>query len=179
MKTMKATENKFSNFLSKGKYYLGLIFIIVIILIWHFGKIYFLEKSTEKERIGMINKYEMRLDSLNAVNMQLTSKVFSWAIRGELIRGNKDQINQYFNEFIKTPGILKLQFINSANSKIEISTDKKDEGLRNVDYINLMDQEILTSVSDIKIITPIAGMNKQIGVFILEANKLGNNLKED
>lgn len=173
------TSNDQPSFLSRSKYYLGLIIIIIGILIWHFSKIYFIERNTEKEKNEIITKYEVKLDSLNASQMQQTAKVFSWAIRSELIRGNKDQINQYFNEYIKTPGILKLQLINSEDSKIEISTDKKDEGVHNVNYININEQKIISGSPELKIVTPISGMNKQIGVFIMESKKLENNLKKN
>jgi len=171
---MKTTNNNLLHFLNKSKYYLGLILIIMIILIWNYSKIHFLEKRTEKEKLEIITNYEIKLDSLNAAQMQLIAKTFSWAIRSELIRGNKDQINQFFNEFVKTPGIIKLQLINSENSVIEISTNKKDEGLRNIDYINIKGQETISGLPELKIVTPISDMNKQIGVFILEANKLEN-----
>jgi len=109
---------------------------------------------------------------LNTVDMQLVAKTFSWAIRGEFLRGNKDLINQFFNEFVKTPGIIKLQLINSESSVIEISTDKKDEGSRNVDYNNIKEQKTISGLSKMKVVTPISGLNKQIAVFIFEANKL-------
>lgn len=167
---MEPTNNT-PTFFSRSKYYLALILVIIIIVIWHYSTIYFMEKNTEKEKLTMTTNFGIKLDSLKAAQMEMTAKTFSWAIRSELIRGNKDQINQFFNEFIKTPGIMKLQFINSENSKIEISTDKKDEGTRNVDYSNLNDQKIIAGVPELTIVTPISGMNKQIGVFILEAKK--------
>ncbi len=172
---MKTTDGKPKNFLNRSKYYLGLILIIIIILIWHFSKVYFLEKNTEKEKLEMVTKYEIKLDSLNAKHLQLTAKTLSWAVRSELIRGNTDQINQFFNEFIKTPGIAKLQLINSANSLIDISTDEKDVGIQNIDYINLKSQETILEKSKLKIVTPISGMNKQIAVFILDAYNLKDN----
>ncbi len=169
---MTTTDNRFLHILFRAKYYLGLIIAIIIILIWHFFKIDSLEKSTETERLGIINRYEIKLDSLNEANLQQTAKTFSRAIRGELLRGNKEQINQYFNEFIKTPGIIKLQLINTENSVIEISTDKKYEGTKNVDYVNIKGQEIVTGLQELRIVTPISNMNNFIGIFILEANKM-------
>jgi len=168
---MKSADNKSEHFFHRSKYYLVLIVIIISVLLWNYWKIYFLERKMEKEKIGIITSYEMRLDSLNAVQMQLTAKTFSWAIRSELLRGNKDQINQYFNEFIKTNGIVKLQLITTENSRVEISTDKKDEGTQNVDYINIKDQKVISGLPQLRIATPISNMNKQIAVFILEANK--------
>ncbi len=173
---MKTLDFKPKNFLNRNKYYLALVLILSITVIWHFCQIYLLEKNAEKEKLGVINKYEMKLDSLNIANLQLTAKSFSWAVRSELLRGNTDQINQYFNEFVKTPGILKLQFINSENSVIEISTDKKDEGLINMEYTNIKDQETLVELSELKIISPISGMNKQIGILILEVAKTKSDL---
>jgi len=171
---MTSTDNKLLHFFNKAKYYLGLILIIIILLIWHYSKIYFIEKSTEKDKLVVLNSYEIKLDSLNTVRLQLTAKAFSWVIRSELLRNNRDQINQYFNEFIKTPGILKLQLINTENSVIEISTDKKDEGTQNTVYNNIRDQKTITDLTQLKIVTPIMGMNKQIGIFIFEANKSDN-----
>lgn len=168
---MKTTNNKLLHFLNKQKYYLTLILIIAILFIWNNSKIRSLEKKSEQEKLEIVDNYKMKLDSLNAANMQLVAKTFSWAIRSELTRGNKDQINQLFNELIKTPGIIKLQLINPAKSVIEISTNKKDEGLRNVDYVNIKGQETISGLSDLKIVTPISGLNNQIGVFILEVNK--------
>jgi hypothetical protein len=171
---MKTTDIKPTHFLNKAKYYLGLILIIIILLVWHYSAMHLLEKNTEKEKLEIISKYELKLDSLNAIHLQLTAKTFSWAIRSELIRGNTDQINQFFNEFIKTPGILKLQLINTENSVIEISTDEKDVGTNTADYVNIKGQETILETSELKIVTPISGMNKQIGVFILVANNLNN-----
>lgn len=160
------------HFINRAKYYLGLILIIIIILIWGYSKIYFLKKSYKEERHGLITNYETKIDNINVTNMQLTAKAFSWAIRSELIRENNDQISQFFDEFIKTPGILKLQLINTENSTIEISTDKKDVGLPNTDYIDIKKQETISGFSEMRIITPISGMNNQIGIFILDANKI-------
>jgi len=176
---MNETDHKSKSLLSRSKYYLGLLLIVIIILVWHFSKIYLLKKRTETEKVVIINKYEKQLDSLNVYYLQLTAKTFSWALRSELLRGNKDQINQYFNEFIKTPGIKKLMLINPENSVIDISTDKKDVGTQNFDYINLKNQEIFINVNDFKIVTPISGMNNQIGIFIIEATNISNNVNVD
>jgi flagellar biogenesis protein FliO len=48
---MKTTDDKPKHFFNRAKYYLVLILIIIIILIWHFTKLHFLEKSTEKKNL--------------------------------------------------------------------------------------------------------------------------------
>lgn len=167
---MEATDNK-PTFFSRSKYYLGLIVVIIALVIWHFSSIYFIEKNTEKEKVTMSTNFAIKVDSINATRMAMAAKTLSWAIRSELIRDNKDQINQFFDEFIKSPGIIKLQFINAENSKIEISTDKKDEGTQNGNYADLNEQKIMSGTPNLMIVTPILGMNKQLGVFVLKAKK--------
>ncbi len=167
----KPKENKMLKFLMKKKYYLGLILIIFIILIWQAIKVHNLETSFAKEKSELISSYNLKLDNLNMDRMKLTAKTFSWAIRSELIRQNKEQINQYFNEFIKTPDMIKLQLINPENSIIEIATDQKDVGVKNTDYANLKEQVITSDATEFKIVTPITGLNKKIGIFVIDVNK--------
>ncbi|MEI6091774.1 MAG: hypothetical protein WCR42_15060 [bacterium] len=167
----KQKENEIVKFLIRKKYYLGLILIIFIILICQAIKVHNLEKSFAKEKSELISSYELKLDNLNMDRMKLAAKTFSWAIRSELIRENKEQINLYFNEFIKSSDMLKLQLINPDNSIVEISTDKKDEGMTNTDYGNIKEQVITSDASSFKIVTPITGLNKKIGIFIIDVNK--------
>jgi hypothetical protein len=167
----KQKEHKIVKFLIKKKYYVGLILIIFIILIWQAIKVHNLETSYAKKKSELISSYELKLDNLNMDRMKLTAKTFSWAIRSELMRENKEQINQYFNEFIKTPDIIKLQLINPDNSTIEIATDKKDEGIKNSDYGNIKKQVINSDASEFRIVTPITGLNKKIGIFVIDVNK--------
>lgn len=167
-------ENKFVKFLLANKYYVTLIVIILIISGWALIKISLLNSDFKSEKETIIKNYELKLDSLNIDRMKLTAKTFSWAIRSELMRANKDQINQYFDEFVKAPGVLKLQLINSENSLIEISTDKKDEGISVPMLQAITEQSTVTDSTEFKIITPITGLNKQIGVFIVTMKPFKN-----
>lgn len=172
----KQKENKILKFIIAKKYYAGLIIIIFIIIVWALYKINILRNNFQNKKSEIINKYELRLDSLNTDRMQLTAKTFSWAIRSELIRENKEQINQFFNEFIKIPEIIKLQYINSENSKIEISTDKKDEGTTNLNFIKINSQIVISDSLKFTIITPITGLNKKLGVFVISISNLKKEL---
>lgn len=164
--------NKIWRYILSKIYYAGLVLIILIICLWALTKISILKNNYETDKSAIINKYELKLDSLNIDRMQLTAKTLSWALRGELIRDNKEQINQYFMEFVKNPNIGKLQFINAENSIIEISTDKKDEGTINSEYGKIDSQIISTDSIQYKIVTPITGLNKKIGFLIININNL-------
>ncbi|MDD2345208.1 MAG: hypothetical protein PHY85_03590 [Bacteroidales bacterium] len=167
-------ENKFKKFLFKHKYYLGLILIIIVVVLWALIKISILKSSFNKEKSQIITNYELKLDSLNSNRFLLTAKTFSWAIRSELLRENKDQVNQFFNDFIKNTDVIKLQLINPETSIVEISTDKKDEGVKMPINTAIEDQVVNVNPTDFQIITPISGLNNQIGIFVMKIKKLNH-----
>lgn len=107
------------------------------------------------------------MNTLNHNRIKETAKIFSWAIRGELLRENKEQINLYFNEFIKNSEVVKLQLINPETGVIETSTDKNDIGTSNVLFSKFNDQVIKQDENSFQVITPISGLNKKIAVFVM------------
>ncbi len=165
-------ENKFLKFVMKNKYYIGLVLIIFVVLAWSFIRMAVMESDFEEEKVQVISNYELKLDSLNSDRLKLTATAFSWAIRSELIRENKEQINQFFNEFIKNPEIVNLQLINSETSIVELSTDKNDIGNKVNTFNSVQEQTIVSGFIDFQIITPINGLNKKLGIFVMQVNKL-------
>lgn len=164
--------SKVWGFIKKNKYYAVLTTLLIVSIIWHFASVYFLKAKFENQKSTIEKTYQIKLDSLNTDRLQLTAKTFSWAIRSELLRNNSEQINQFFNDFIKIDAIEKLQYINVDSNIIEISTDKKDEGIEDVKYISLTEQQILQDSTSIELATPIAGLNNQIGVFVMKVKKV-------
>ena len=110
------------------------------------------------------------MDSLKVANYKLTSKVFSWAIRSEMLRNNNEQVDQFFLSFIKDPNVKKIQLINPDNAVVILSTDKKDEGQK-IDIQKIYQTDSLTVVREddiLKIYNPIMGLNKKIGLLVIE-----------
>lgn len=165
-------ENKFLKFVMKHKYYIGLVLVIIVLLAWSFVRMAVMESDFKEEKAQVISNYELKLDSLNTDRLKLTATAFSWAIRSELIRENKEQINQFFNEFIKNPEIVKLQLINSETSIVELSTDKNDIGNKVNTFNSAQEQTIVSGFTDFQIVTPINGLNKKLGIFVMQVNKL-------
>jgi hypothetical protein len=164
-------ESKFKKFVLRHKFNLSLILLALIILGWALIKIALLENEFKKEKQQITTNYELKIDSLNSERLLLTAKTFSWAIRSELLRENNEQINQYFNDFIKNPDIIKLQLINPTTSVVDLSTDKKDEGTI-APNLNLTESQIIRDdASGFYIITPISGLNSKIGIFVMQVKK--------
>lgn len=170
-------ESKILTFLKKHKFVFSLIVLIIVILLWALIKIQMVEKRSLKEKEQLVNLYELRMDSLHLSNMELTSKVFSWAIRSEMTRQNMEQVNQFFSGFVKEPNIIKVQLIDPVTGTVLLSSDKKDEGTIIEDPIILQAEKsvrIIGETGDI-IINPVMGLDTRIGVLVIEIDKISHD----
>ena len=163
-------KNTSVSLISRHKMVFSLLLVIVIIALFSFFKIWSLENNYKKDTLKMQSDYENKIDSLTMKQLMLTSNVFSWAIRGELTRENKEQVNQYFLNFIKEPGVMKVEFVDALNSKVTMSTNKKDEGTVFTDQVALMTTKTISFKNDsiLNIITPVMGLNTKLGVLVIE-----------
>ncbi|MFH1322191.1 MAG: hypothetical protein ABII90_16265 [Bacteroidota bacterium] len=62
--------------------------------------------------------------------------------------------------------------INSETSIVELSIDKKDEGIINSSFNSIEDQIMKTDSTEFYIITPISGLDKKMEVFVMQIKNL-------
>lgn len=149
-----------------------LLLLLIAMFIWSRIQISNLKSDFDQQKTEITNNYELKMDSLNIAGMELTAKTFSWAVRSELQRENKEQVELFFYDFIKSSQIEKLQYVNADNSTIELSTNKKEEGLIATSSFYKTNNQLTESDStSFKIATPIMGLNKKLGVVVIEVNK--------
>lgn len=165
-------KNKSGSFILRHKMVFTLVIIILVISLWSIIKISLMEHRFKKETLKLKSDYENRIDSLTTKQIMLSSRVFLWAIRSELTRENKEQVNQFFVSFIKEPGVRKVEFVNAPDSKVLISTDKKDEGTVYTNQIVLMTNEAINFKNDsiLTVVTPVMGLNNKLGALVIEYN---------
>ena len=165
-------ENKLIKFIEKNNTAFTLSLVIFIVIVWALIKMNNMQKTARVEKQQLTKEYESRLDNLSISSMELTARVFSWAIRGEMIRQNLDQVNQYFTSFIREPDIVKIQLIDPSSGKIILSTDKKDEGIVIEETLILQAERTFHIPGDqhVKIISPVMGLSARIGVLVIEYN---------
>ena len=162
----------FKSLVLRNKFSVFLLIVLIIVISWGLIKIQMLNNSFSKEKTEIVQNYELKIDSISINRMQLTAKIFTWAVRGELMRENEEQINQYFLDFIKMPQITKLQCIRSADSIIFLSTDKKDEGqIASPELVQINEQTTQSDSTSFRIATPIMGLTNKLGVFVMEVKK--------
>ncbi|MFO8146305.1 MAG: hypothetical protein ACQEWG_14545 [Bacteroidota bacterium] len=178
------TNNKFLDFLKKNIVAVLLALILIIVLIWYSVKVSSIEEQyeeektelvtkSENERSALITKYESEKDSLQISNLESSSKIFSWAVRSELMRNNTENLNQLINAFVKESNADLVQLIDPETNIISLSSDKKFEGMeydQKLDYA-LTEQQTLMEETGIKIITPVMGLNSALGILIVEIDK--------
>lgn len=143
-----------------------LVFFLLLVLLvgagWMAIKFFALKRSYEKQQELITKQFA-----------EETSKVFSWAVRAELLRDNREQVNQFFMNLIKEPGFKKIQLVDVANSKVLISTDKKDEGTAVADTSILNANQPRQFVNDdiMRSIVPVMGLDTRIGVLVIDRSK--------
>ncbi len=163
-------EGKILAFVKKHWFVFFLVAVIIIILLWAVIKIQIIEKRSATEKEQLVSLYEQRMDSLHLSNMELTSKVFSWAIRSEMTRQNMEQVNQFFSAFVKELNIRKVQLIDPVTAKVLLSSDKKDEGATIEDALILQAENTfhVNGETGDKIISPVMGLDTRIGILVIE-----------
>jgi L-lactate utilization protein LutC len=166
----KKQPSKIGIYILSHKLVFSLLFALVVVSCWAFIKMSIMEKDFEKQSAELTTSYENKMDSLTTKQLMLTSKVFSWAIRSELTRENKEQVNQYFLSFIKESGVNKVAFVDAKTSKMTLSTDKKDEGTMYINQLALSTDEIINFTEDsvLNVISPVMGLNNKLGVLVIE-----------
>jgi len=166
------TKGNFGELVLRHKLITFLIAVIVILSLWAFIKISLLENKFKKDTLKLKSDYENKIDSLTTKQLMLSSKVFSWAIRSELTRENKEQVNQFFLNFIKEPGVSKVEFVNALDGRVMLSTNKKDEGLVFPNQVALATTETINYRNDsvLSIVSPVMGLNNKLGILVIEYN---------
>lgn len=169
-KQKKPNQSVLIGFLLKHKTVVLLVAVIGLLLLYFDLKIKSID-STHLEMMSTTNKkHNQEIDSVQSLALSQTVKVFSWAVRGELIRDNIEQVNQLFQAFIKEKGIQQINLINPESSVIVLSTDMKQEG-QAVSDEKIIRADIPITIEDSlsqNIIVPVMGLEKRIGVLVIK-----------
>jgi hypothetical protein len=165
-------QSKLTKFILSHKLVFSLLLLILILIGGFYVKIVIMQSQFEKQKTAIENNYESKIDSLTTKQLALTSKVFSWAVRGELLRQNNDQINQYFSAIIQENGIQKVIYIDAETHRIILSTDKKDVGMISNNSATLADKPIhFKKDSTIEFYAPVMDLNNKLGTLEIVFSK--------
>lgn len=160
-------------------YGLAFLAIIVVIFAWKqiaVGKVEAdMNKQLESERVLITQQAREYADEQYVQEEVRFGQVLSWAVRGELIRNNLDQVEQFLNEIVKMKDTERVDLIDNDGQLI-ISTDKRHEEAEAGDLFSdaILQERKITVHSDIdgkKLLTvPVMGLNDRLAIIVISYN---------
>jgi len=159
-----------------GRHVLMLVGAIIVIFAWKsvaVGKVESdMVKKLQSERMAITLQAREYADQQYIKEEERFGQILSWAVRGELIRNNIDQIEQYFGEVVRMKDTERVDLIDSEGQLL-VSTDKRfQESKANDVYpkeiLNLQKIMLNSDVNNSKLLAiPVMGLNKKIATVIV------------
>lgn len=165
--------------------WVGLLLLVLLLAVfaWQQVAVGRAEARLANERAAMTQKFEADRASLvgqvrerAAAQAEASRRRFAlalaWAVRGELIRNNLDQVDQYFAELVRQPGHA-LVLLAAPDGKVLVSTDRRHLG---ADAAGLVPAEALgqaeitlrAEADGAKLLSiPVMGLNARLGTVLL------------
>jgi len=156
-----------------------LLIVLIIAFVWEQmiisnmeGQMQEQAQQLETSRAAIRSDAEKALAQNSDAAHSLLGATLSWAIRGELIRNNMDQIDQYFAELVKVERI-KLAVLSDPSGKLLVSSDKK---YQDGEFAQAFPAELLNEAQvSIRpgpdgsklLVMPIMGLNTRMGTAVL------------
>jgi hypothetical protein len=164
----------------KGFFKRNLLWIILVSLLMTSLVVTYVRSEwriSQVETTALLHQQEVEikatqiLDNSTKELLLLGIKGFDWAIRGELLRGNEEQVQQYLTQLVKEDRIQLVEFINSEGM-IQMSSDKNREGTQfqtegfsdnplqsSSPVYHLLEEE------SVQLFAPVMGLEKKAGTF--------------
>lgn len=149
-----------------------MIIIPLVVYFWKQSEINSLKEKYDKDIKEITLKANTTIDENNAKNMENLTRVFSWAVRSEMLRQNLEQVESYMNELVKAADLTNISAVQTDGIVIK-STDKKFEGnvypgpiAKELAQIN----EVASKTNEngeVISICPIMGLDNRIGTIII------------
>ncbi len=134
-----------------------------------------IEQQLEEKSRELVTKAREYADSQYKKEEERFGQVLAWAVRGELIRNNLDQIDQYLSELVKMKDTERVVLV-SDEGKLLVSTDKKliTEEASNLYPKDILNLQTITVKSDVGgkklLVVPVMGLNKRLATIIISYN---------
>lgn len=126
----------------------------------------------QSDRSALVAQVRQRAEAQAADTQRRFGQALAWAVRGEMIRNNLDQVDQFFNEIIKLEGVGRV-ILAGADGKVLVSSDRKflsgdaaalhPAGALENDGIVILDDAEGGKLMAI----PIMGLNARLGTVLL------------
>lgn len=123
------------------------------------------------DRQALLGQLRARTGAASEASLREFGTALAWAVRGEMIRTNLDQVDQFFTEVVKLPGTERA-LLADADGKVVVSTDRRHLGVEASTVVPpeaLLPEVTVRSEADgtLLLVVPVMGLNDRLGtVFV-------------
>ncbi|MDP3586339.1 MAG: hypothetical protein Q8R61_14515 [Thiobacillus sp.] len=128
--------------------------------------------QADNDRQALLGQLRTRAGAASEASLREFGTALAWAVRGEMIRNNLDQVDQFFTEIVKLPGTERA-LLAGVDGKIAVSTDRRHLGAEASTLVPpealLLPQVTVRSEADgtLLLVVPVMGLNDRLGtVFV-------------
>ncbi len=153
-----------------------IIFILVLLVlgvyVWKTLAVRSLEQRLEFQETEMARERQQALHVQARDMLRLTALPLAWAVRTEMMRGNLNQIDDYFRDFVKETGVLSVLLIDREN-RVALASNRKleaqpadsvvSQAIQNADNIVIEESE-----SFLRLGVPIMSFNEKLGILVVD-----------
>jgi len=167
--------------------WIGLVLLLLwlITLGWNSASLSRAQAQLEKDRAAITAQAEAdRSALLGQVRSRMTGEAdeaqrqfgmaLAWAVRGEMIRNNLDQIDQFLGEIVRLPNTERVLLVGS-DGKVQVSTDRRHLGAEAATLVTpevlLLPEVTLRSETDGSklLVVPVMGLNARLGTLLVSS----------
>ena len=126
----------------------------------------------DNDRQALLGQLRGRAGEASEASLREFGMALAWAVRGEMIRNNLDQVDQFFTEIVKLPSTERA-LLADAGGRIAVATDRRHLGAEASTLVApetlALPQVTVRSEADgtVLLVVPVMGLNDRLGtVFV-------------
>jgi hypothetical protein len=146
--------------------------LISALWIWKDLQIDSIQKSHASREKTIQEASDLRIQQMKTRYLKLIARSYAWAIRNEIVRGNKEQLDFYGKQMVKDMNFISVIVLNK-NGRVISAMSKEFE---NIDFASIshpyyldLDSTIINKISDRfwVVASPVMGANDKLGTVVI------------
>lgn len=155
-----------------GGIFVGLILLVLGMYVWKTMAVRGVEQRMEAQRVELTTARQQALESQGRDMLRLTGRPLAWAVRAEMLRNNLEQVDDYFNDFVREPGIVGVVLIGKEGTVL-LATNRKLVGQPAQDVVSKAVMEatgvtVEESEGVQRLAVPVMSFNERLAVLAVD-----------
>jgi hypothetical protein len=154
----------------------GLVVVLLLLVggtyFWNIWTVRGLERefAAERDKVSSAQRQALNLQARDL--LRLASRPLAWSVRAELLRGNVGQVDDYFREFVREPGVNSVLLV-GADGKILLASNRKLETQAADAHVSkalleAKDATLEESGTQLRLGVPVMGFDRRLGLLVID-----------